>query len=135
MTVLELFEKLKDAPLTAEVSMTVYCPYGGTCLPVEIDTIVTGSRIHADNTADYKVVVSLSPVDGFEFEVCSVSDEQDYEPDFGQCGKCGDWVHFPCYSCQARALEAKTPKRLPEATEEEALMQHIDHIAENKETR
>lgn len=131
MTVQELLDMLKDRPLTAEVSMTVHCPYGGNSLPVEINTIVTGSRIHADNSADYKVVVSMSPVDGFEFEVCSVSDEQDYEPDFGQCGKCGEWVHFPCLVCQARALEAK-PGRLPEATEEEALMQHIDHIAENK---
>lgn len=105
MTVLELLEKLKNAPLTAEVSMTVYCPSGGTYLPVEIGTIVTGSRIHADNTADYKVIVSLSPVDGVEFEVCSVSDEQDYEPQFGQCGKCGDWVTFPCCNCIARELE------------------------------
>jgi hypothetical protein len=57
------------------------------------------------------------------------------EPDFGQCGKCGDWVHFPCYTCQARALEAKAPRQVADATEEEALMQYIDHVAENRGDR
>ena len=27
------------------------------------------------------------------------------DPQFGQCGKCGDWVTFPCCNCQARELE------------------------------
>ena len=33
--------------------------------------------------------------------------EQEDEPQFGQCGKCGDWVTFPCYNCQAMMLEGK----------------------------
>jgi hypothetical protein len=32
-------------------------------------------------------------------------------------------------------MEAKAPRRLADATEEEALMQHIDHIAENRGDR
>ncbi len=135
MTVQELLEKLKDAPLTAEVSMTVHCPHGGNSLPTEIDRVVIGSRINADNTIDYKLFFSLSPADGVEFEVVDAEEEDDYEPDFGQCRKCGEWVHFPCLVCEARALEAKTPRRMAEATEEEALMQYIDHVAENRGDR
>ena len=53
------------------------------------------------------------------------------EPDFGQCGKCGQWVHFPCYTCIARqAFDVLAPKA--DAIEEEALMQYIDHVAENE---
>lgn len=58
-------------------------------------------------------------------------DAEEDEPDFGQCGKCGQWVHFPCYTCIARqAFEVLSPKA--DATEEEALMQYIDHVAENE---
>jgi hypothetical protein len=131
MTVQELLDILKDAKPTAELTMMVYCPYGGNSLPAEVDRVVVGSRINEDNTVDHKVFFSLSPVDGVEFEVCAVQ-EDDYEPDFGQCGKCGEWVHFPCYTCQARAMEAKAPRAVTDATEEEALMQHIDHVAENR---
>lgn len=31
--------------------------------------------------------------------------EQENEPQFGECGKCGSWVTFPCYNCQAMMLE------------------------------
>lgn len=27
------------------------------------------------------------------------------DPQFGQCGKCGDYVTFPCYNCIAREME------------------------------
>jgi len=64
-----------------------------------------------------------------------INRDDHYEPDFGQCGKCGDWVHFPCYTCKARALEAKAPRQVADETEEEALMQHIDHVAENRGDR
>jgi hypothetical protein len=129
MTVRDFYNMvLRDVRnLDGKVTLTVHCPYGGNSLPVEISTI-------SFNNDQSEVYFNLSPADGVEFEVCAVQ-EDDYEPDFGQCGKCGDWVHFPCYTCQARAMEAKTPKRLPEATEEEALMQHIDHVAENRGDR
>ena len=82
MTVQELLEKLKDAPLTAEVSMTVHCPRGGNSLPTEIDRVVIGSRINADNTIDYKLFFSLSPADGVEYEVFDAEeDEEDEEED------------------------------------------------------
>ena len=29
---------------------------------------------------------------------------QEHEPQFGQCGRCGDWVTFPCCGCVAREL-------------------------------
>lgn len=105
MTVLELLEKLKDTPLTAEVSMTVHCPRGGNSLPTEIDRVVVGSRINADNTIDYKVVFSLSPAEGVEFEVFDAEEEEEEYPDFGKCKRCGEWVHFPCCNCIARDLE------------------------------
>lgn len=31
--------------------------------------------------------------------------QQDDEQQFGQCGKCGDYVTFPCYNCIAREME------------------------------
>lgn len=31
---------------------------------------------------------------------------QDYGAQFGQCGRCGDWVTFPCCGCAARELES-----------------------------
>jgi hypothetical protein len=36
---------------------------------------------------------------------CLYSGElQEYDPDFGRCPKCGDYVTFPCCNCQAREL-------------------------------
>lgn len=32
-------------------------------------------------------------------------DDEDSDPQFGQCGKCGDWVTFPCCNCISRELE------------------------------
>lgn len=45
---------------------------------------------------------------GMEDDVVTLAgddDKNDEEPSFGQCGKCGDWITFPCYNCQARKLE------------------------------
>jgi hypothetical protein len=130
MTVQELLDMLKGATPTDNVYIRVDCPNGGNSLPIEVNNVNAIDGLGA--------WLIMRPLDGFEFDVPDMIEEEqedDYEPDFGQCGKCGEWVHFPCLVCQARALEAKTPKRLPEATEEEALMQHIDHIAENRGDR
>jgi hypothetical protein len=130
MTVQELLDMLKGATPTDNVYIRVDCPNGGNSLPIEVNNVSAIDGLGA--------WLIMRPLDGFEFDVPDMIEEEqedDYEPDFGQCGKCGEWVHFPCYTCQARAMEAKAPKRLPEATEEEALMQHIDHVAENRGDR
>lgn len=77
MTVQELLDILKDVKPTAELSMTVYCPHGGNSLPAEVDRVVVGSRINADNTIDYKVFFSLSPADGVEYEVFDAEEEDE----------------------------------------------------------
>ena len=130
MTVQELLDMLKGATPTDNVYIRVDCPNGGNSLPIEVNNVSAIDGLGA--------WLIMRPLDGFEFDVPDMIEEEqedDYEPDFGQCGKCGEWVHFPCYNCQLRAMEAKTHKRLPEATEEEALMQHIDHVAENRGDR
>jgi len=30
---------------------------------------------------------------------------EEHDPSFGKCGRCGSWVTFPCYNCQAMLLE------------------------------
>lgn len=30
---------------------------------------------------------------------------EEHDPSFGKCGRCGNWVTFPCYNCQAMLLE------------------------------
>jgi hypothetical protein len=128
MTVQELLDMLKGATPTDNVYIRVDCPRGGNSLPIEVNNVNAIDGLGA--------WLIMRPLDGVEYEVFDAEEEEeqedDYEPDFGQCGKCGEWVHFPCLVCQARALEAKAPRRMAEATEEEALMQHIDHVAENR---
>jgi hypothetical protein len=34
-----------------------------------------------------------------------INRDDHYEPQFGQCGKCGDWVTLPCCNCISRELE------------------------------
>ena len=127
MTVRDFYNMvLRDVTnLDGKVTLTVHCPYGGNSLPVEINTI-------SFNNDQSEVFFNLSPVDGVEFEVCDVQEDNDdmhldFEekpqtghlhlpvptvseyfdntPQFGQCGKCGDWVTFPCCNCIARELE------------------------------
>jgi hypothetical protein len=99
MTVRDFYNMvLRDVTnLDGKVTLTVHCPYGGNSLPVEINTI-------SFNNDQSEVFFNLRPVDGVEFEVCDVQEDND-EPDFGKCGKCGEWVHFPCSNCIARELE------------------------------
>jgi hypothetical protein len=101
MTVRDFYNMvLRDVTnLDGKVTLTVHCPYGGNSLPVEINTI-------SFNNDQSEVFFNLSPADGVEFEVCDIQEEEDDdEPDFGKCGKCGEWVHFPCSNCIARELE------------------------------
>jgi hypothetical protein len=130
MTVQELLDMLKGATPTDNVYIRVDCPNGGNSLPIEVNNVSAIDGLGA--------WLIMRPLDGFEFDVPDMIEEEqedDYEPDFGQCGKCGEWVHFPCSVCQLRAMEAKAPRAVTDAIEEEALMQHIDHVAENRGDR
>jgi hypothetical protein len=100
MTVKELIDQLLGAPMDAPVAIAVHCPRGGNSLPAEIDRIVVG-------TDSNKLFIELSPADGVEYEVFDAEEEEDEdeEPDFGKCKRCGEWVHFPCCNCIARDLE------------------------------
>jgi len=98
MTVLELFEALKDAPLDSTVHIRVDCPNGGNSLPIEVNNVFT------DKGQGTWLV--MRPLDGYEFDVEDMLEEEDDEyPDFGKCKRCGEWVHFPCCNCIARDLE------------------------------
>lgn len=102
MTVQELIEKLQGAQPTDTVTIRVDCPYGGDSLPIEI------GRVYVNPGEG--VWFAMNPVDGWEFEVTGSPDEDEEEddnphPQFGQCGKCGDWCTFPCLNCQANELE------------------------------
>lgn len=113
MTVQELIAKLALLPQNDTVKIRVDCPHGGNSLPADIFAVY-----HIEPTftggKDISVIV-CDPEEGVEFEVQDAddSDEGDIvldepfspEPQWGQCGKCGDWVTFPCCNCQARELE------------------------------
>jgi len=103
MTVQELIDVLKRANPSDTVLFRVDCPFGGNSLPVQFNP----------KRSD-KSWINLFPVDGYEFEVTGTPDEEEDidldepfspEPQWGQCGKCGDWVTFPCCNCIARDLD------------------------------
>jgi hypothetical protein len=70
MTVRDFYNMvLRDVTnLDGKVTLTVHCPYGGNSLPVEINTI-------SFNNDQSEVFFNLSPVDGVEFEVCDIQEE------------------------------------------------------------
>ena len=72
MTVLQLIGAiLKEMPnLDAEVKLTVHCPHGGNCLPVNFDNI---------GLSDDKkqVFLNLYPTDGVEYEVFDREEDED----------------------------------------------------------
>jgi hypothetical protein len=125
MTVQELIAQLAEMPLSATITVRVDCPHGGNSLPADIFKVYEIDPKFRDGKVT--AVIVCDPEEGVEFEV---QDAEDYEPDFGQCGKCGQWVHFPCYTCIARQAEQVLA---PKVDGEQALSLHLDHVAETRE--
>ena len=129
MTVQELIAQLAQMPQNATITVRVDCPHGGNSLPADIFKVYEIDPKFTDGKVTSVIV--CDPAEGVEFEVQdaedSVVDDFDFEekpqtghlrlpiptvseyfspePQWGQCGKCGDWVTFPCCNCQARELE------------------------------
>lgn len=104
MTVQELIAQLALLPQEATITVRVDCPNGGNSLPADIFKVYEIDPKFRDGKVT--AVIVCDPEEGVEFEVQDPEDSVvDDEPQFGQCGKCGDWCHFPCSNCIARELE------------------------------
>lgn len=131
MTVQELIAQLATMPQNATITVRVDCPHGGNSLPADIFKVYDIDPKFTDGKVTSVIV--CDPAEGVEFEVQDAEDSvanDDDEPDFGQCGKCGDWVHFPCYTCIARQAGQVLASNVDG---EQALSLHLDHVAETRE--
>lgn len=113
MTVQELIAQLALLPQEATITVRVDCPHGGNSMPANIFKVYECDPKFNDGKVTSVIV--CDPEEGVEFEVFDAEDSEEGdivldepfspEPQWGQCGKCGDWVTFPCCNCQARELE------------------------------
>lgn len=117
MTVQELIAQLAEMPQHATITVRVDCPHGGNSMPATIHKVYECDPKWHDGKITSVIV--CDPEKGVEFEVFDAEEDTEEEeegdtdldevispePKWGQCGKCGTWCHFPCYTCFARRTE------------------------------